>query len=194
MSAAEASRCGSEKKSDYMPDMLTWDMGKEQPQPSEPFSFNEREKLFNRISDNRFQMLLADGQTTIHDIQQDTNSFGEFVFVTVSRPGNREKELEFLTFYGYGFHEYRERWLTQEWAWYQAHPCPETKEKQMSQEEAVELLQSRREEIAPYVKENTQTGRGRLYEIIADLTDEDGALAELDDLGYLWDQISDTLE
>jgi hypothetical protein len=167
-------------------------MSKEQLQPPEPFSFNEREKLWNRMSDSRFQRLLADEQTTIHRVQQDSNSFGEFLFVTVSRP--EEGKQQYWTFYGYGFHEFRERWYTQEWAWFQDHPFAETKEQRVSREEAEELLQARREEIAPYVRDDTQTGQGRLYEMIADLTDDDGALAEMDDLGDLWDELSDGLE
>ena len=167
-------------------------MSKEQLQPSEPFTFNEREKLYNRMSDIRFQTLLADEQTTIHQVRQDSNSFGEFLFVTVSRL--EENQQQFWTFYGYGFHEYRERWYTQEWAWFQAHPFAETKEQRVSQEEAEELLQARREAIAPYVRKDTQTGRGHLYELIADLTDDDGALSEMEDMGDLWDELSAGLE
>ena len=52
----------------------------------------------------------------------------------------------------------------------------------MEKEEASDLIQKRRESILPYVQEDTQTDYGRLFEILADLTDEDGALAELQDL------------
>ena len=52
----------------------------------------------------------------------------------------------------------------------------------IEKEEAKELIQNRRESISPYLQEDTQTDYGCLFEILADLTDEDGALAELQDL------------
>ena len=167
-------------------------MNKEQPPAPELFAFNKQEKLWGRMSDSRFRGLLADKETTIHQVQPDSNSFGTFLFVTVSRPG--EGGPQYLSFYGMGFHEFRERWITQEWAWFQAHPFAETQTQKLSREEAEELLQARREAIAPYVREDTQTSRGRLYELIADISDEDGALAEMEDLGDLWDYLADGLD
>jgi hypothetical protein len=43
------------------------------------------------------------------------------------------------------------------------------------------------EEISPHISDKTQTNRGQLFEMLADLTDEDGALAEIQDLGHLED-------
>jgi len=37
----------------------------------------------------------------------------------------------------------------------------------------------------PYIVQDTQTELGWLFEQLADLTDEDGALAEMQDLGLL---------
>ena len=52
------------------------------------------------------------------------------------------------------------------------------------------IVQRRRENITPGVREDTQTERGILFELLADLTDEDGALAELEDLDNLYDFLS----
>lgn len=82
-----------------------------------------------------------------------------------------------------GYHESRERWITKHWNWYRANSFPDTLKQQINLEEAQELLEQRRTEIAPYLSEDTQTSRGRLFEILADLTDEDGAYTELEDLG-----------
>lgn len=49
-------------------------MSTEVPQPTDPFGFAEQERLYNRISDERFRQLLANGQTTIHQVQLSTNS------------------------------------------------------------------------------------------------------------------------
>jgi hypothetical protein len=43
------------------------------------------------------------------------------------------------------------------------------------------------ERIIPDVRPETQTDRGKLFDMLADLTDEDGALAELEDLEHLAD-------
>jgi hypothetical protein len=105
---------------------------------------------------------------------------GEFVFITVSR--SEEGRQQLWTLYGLGFHDYRERWYTDEWAFYRTDPFPKTLEQRTSREEVDELLRARREEIAPYAAKNTQTSRGKLFEMLAELTDDDGAIAEMEDL------------
>jgi hypothetical protein len=167
-------------------------MSKEQPQPPEPFAFNEREQLYSKLSDKRFQALLADEQTTIHKVELSSNAYGQFVFVTVSRPEAGRPQL--WTLFGLGYHDYRERWYTREWSFYRANPFPDTLKKSMSREEAEELLTARREEIAPYASQDEQTRRGRLFELFADMTDDDGTIAEMEDLGDLWDDLADSLE
>lgn len=151
--------------------------------PYEDFGLTEREALYWRVSHERINELLDDDQTLIHDIKESANSFGEFLFITTSRPG--EKGRIFMTFYGLGYHDHRERWITDEWYWYQSTPYPDLIRNKVEKEEAQELLEQRMEEIKPYISEATQTDRGKLFELLADLTDEDGALAELEDLDYL---------
>lgn len=53
------------------------------------------------------------------------------------------------------------------------------------------MIQDRLESIYPDIRPDTQTDRGRLFEILADLTDEDGALAEIADLDNLADWLND---
>jgi hypothetical protein len=166
-------------------------MSKEQSQPAEPFSFTEREKLYDRISDGRFQALREDAQTTIHKVELSSNAYGEFLFITVSWPEAGGRQL--WTMFGLGFHDYRERWMTEAWSFYRNNPFPETLEQQVSSEEAAALLRARREDIAPYAGQDRQSGRGRLFELVADLTDDDGTIAEMEDLGVLWDTLADDL-
>jgi hypothetical protein len=42
----------------------------------------------------------------------------------------------------------------------------------------------------PYVDQNRQTGRGSLFEHVADLIDDDGAIAEMEDMTDVWDDLS----
>ena len=153
--------------------------------PYEEFGLNDKEALYWRVDKERFEEILSEDQTLIHEINESSNSFGEFMFVTTSRPG--DKGRIYMTFYGQGYHEHRERWITQEWYWYQAPPYPDLLGKKLEKEEAKELIEQRIEEIKPYHSKDTQTNRGKLFELLADLTDEDGALAEIQDIEHLAD-------
>jgi hypothetical protein len=161
----------------------------EVPLPQHGFGFTEHEQLYSRVSDARFRAILADDGTVIHRVDPSSNSFGEFLFVTVSRPEDGRRAL--VTFYGLGLHEPRDRWLVREWFWYPANPFPETMQQQVSRQDARALLEQRRQWITPFVTEEPQSERGRLFEMLADLTDDDGALAELEDLGDLADGLLD---
>ena len=155
-----------------------------QPAPKRPyelFGLTEQEALYWRVTDQRFRALLEQDETLIHRIENSSNNFGEFLFVTASRPGNQGRLA--MTFYGLGYHEHRERWIAGEWFWYQANFSPELMREQIKKEEANDLIQQRRDSIASYLGEDAQTEYGQLFEMLADLTDEDGALAEIEDMG-----------
>lgn len=151
--------------------------------PYEVFGLNEKEVLYWRVNQARFEHILNDKETIIHRLTESNNSFGEFLFVTTSRPGERGRIC--ITFYGLGYHEHRERWITKEWFWYQANPFPDLLQEKVKKEEAADQLQKRRESIEPEIGLRAQSERGKLFEILADLTDDDGALAEMQDLEYL---------
>jgi hypothetical protein len=158
-----------------------------QPQPApknyaEMFGFTEDEQLFYRVSKDRFQELLLDEGTCIHAAKESGNSYGEFLFVTVSRPGSSERIG--ITFYGLGYHEYRERVIQDEWYWYRATPDPERNEQEIPKAEMKEILAKRAADIGSQFVGETQSQAGALFEMLAELTDEDGALAELEDLGW----------
>lgn len=153
---------------------------REQP-PAPPFEFSENERLFDQLGHQRFLALLRDQQTTIHTAELSGNSYGEFLFVTISRP-KQERRTQ-LTFFGLGYHEYRERWITDVWSWYEGSELTKVREQRLSREAVEQLIAERQQEIAPYLNQTAQSSRGKLYEFLADLTDEDGAISELEDLG-----------
>lgn len=84
--------------------------------PYEEFGLTEKDQLFWRVNQQRFEKILKDEKTIILDIKPDSNDFGDFLFLTTSRPANQGRIC--MAFYGLGFHESRERWITQEWFWY----------------------------------------------------------------------------
>ena len=112
-----------------------------QPAPKRPyeiFSLTEKEALYWRVDDQRFQALLEDESTVVHKIHTSTNNFGEFLFVTTPRPGEQERIA--MTFYGLGYHQHRERWITDEWFWYQTNVYPSMMEDQVDKNKAKELI------------------------------------------------------
>lgn len=156
--------------------------------PYELFGITEGEKLRWRVGQNRFEEILTDKNSQIHTIAESSNMFGEFLFVTTSRPGKQGRIC--MTFYGNGFHEYRERWLIDEWFWYQATAHTDLLREQIPKDEAQDMLQKHWEGIKPHVRLDTQTERGFLFETLADLTDDDGAMAEFQDFDNLAKQMT----
>lgn len=156
-------------------------MSKEQPLPHEhhPFDFTERERLFDRISHERLLALLKDERTTIHRAELSTNSFGEFLFVTASRKAAAQESV--VTFFGLGYHEYRERWLTDEWFWYESHSYPQALAQHPARGDVLQTISERRAEVQFYAARQVQSERGKLFDVIADLTDDDGAISDFED-------------
>lgn len=153
-----------------------------QPTPAEAFGFHAREILFDRVSDERFQVLLADAGTTVHRVEVTANSYGEFCFCTLSRPG-QDRRI-FVSFYSLGYHEHRERWLTGEWFWFVSQPWPELAEEVLPKADAQKRIQARRQAIAGFAAEVTQSRRGQLFELLADLGDDDGAITAMEELPW----------
>jgi hypothetical protein len=53
------------------------------------------------------------------------------------------------------------------------------------------MVRQRLESISPYASQHNQSRRGKVFDMLADLTDDDGALAEMEDLESLDDWIFD---
>ena len=164
--------------------------------PYEIYGLTENERLHWRLTSERFEEILDDKQTEVHSINESSNNYGDFLFVTTSRPGDQGRI--YMTFYGLGYHQLRERWIHEEWFWYQASPNPDLLRQRIEKEKAKEILEQRLADIRPHLGKETQTERGRMFELLADLTDEDGALAEMEDLEnishFLFDKSEDQLQ
>jgi len=155
--------------------------------PYEIYGFTEKKRLYWRINQERFDEIIKDERTFVHDIKDSSNNYGDFLFVTTSRSGDQGRIC--MTFFGLGFHEYRERWITDEWFWFQTNVYPNLIRQTINKAKTEELIKQRRESILPQVRSDIQTNRGKLFEMLADLTDEDGALAEIQDLGDDWEYL-----
>lgn len=165
------------------------------PTAPEGFPFTANEQYLSRVSDVRFRALVFDPQTTIYTARIDGNNYGEFVFITVSRPNGNRKEV--FTFWGGGYHERherRDRWIVGEWFYHRAHPFPATLKRRVSQGEVEALLSERQADIAPYAEKHEQSRRGEMFEDLAALADDDAIAAEMDDLGGLPGALFDDVE
>jgi hypothetical protein len=118
--------------------------------PYEIFGFTERESLFWRVYQERFFEIIDDEQILIHDIKLSSNNYGDFLFVTASRPGATERIA--MTFYGLGYHDHRECWIVNKWFWYQTSLDPHTNQDNIEKEEAKKIIQQRWEEISLYIR------------------------------------------
>ena len=164
-------------------------MRKERPETEQGFVFTEQEKLYDRISNKRFEELIQNPQTTVHAIELSSNEYGEFLFVNTSRYTQQGKSR--ITFWGLGYHDYRERWFLDEWRWYEAYPNEERDNQVLDKAEVQKVLQERVQEIKPQAESNIQSKRGELFEILADLTDDDGTIAEIDEIANLLDDFDE---
>lgn len=151
--------------------------------PETVFGFTENEVLFDRVSHSRFETLFR--ASTIHKAELSTNSYGEFLFVTLSRAGDQGRIA--VTFFGLGYHEPRERWLTGEWFWYRTDSQSRMLDELADRRKAEELVAQRRQEVLTWATTETQSERGKLFELLADLTDDDGTLADMEWIERLLD-------
>ncbi|NOG49613.1 MAG: hypothetical protein HND48_09355 [Chloroflexi bacterium] len=147
------------------------------------FTFTEREKLYDQVSHRRFMAIVMQPDMDIHKVKEDSNSFGEYLFVTVSCRTEQPKKL--YTFWGLGYHEHRERWIADSWQWFESQRRQEALPV-LAKEEAYQQIKEREAFVRANATPIQQSRRAHLYEVLADLTDEDGALAELEDLGWMF--------
>ena len=82
-----------------------------------------------------------------------------------------------MTFYGYGYHQYRERWITEEWFWHQTPADMVSPADKLPFDEVQEILFEGLADISPHLNEDTKTELGQMFEALADMTDDDAALA-----------------
>ncbi len=74
--------------------------------------------------------------------------------------------------------------IEDEWFWFKTDLNPERLEKQVKKEELEEILKQRTNDIFCVYGNEHQSQIGALFEFLADLTDEDGAISEMEDIGW----------
>lgn len=141
----------------------------------------DAEQLDERLNHSRLVGVLQRRDVIVHTVKDDHNAFGEFLFVTVSRKTTHPKAI---TFYGLGYHEYRERWLVNDWRFYESVLLNPTGLEVLSKAEALKIIAEREAEVRREAKPELRSGQALLYELLAELGDEDSALADMEDMDW----------
>ena len=144
--------------------------------PFEIFDITEEEATSWRVSDEKLKEILATPNTSVHDIQITANDFGEFLYLTASRTNTPQRT--YMVFYGLGYHQSRERWITQEWFWYQVPQSDVDTQQSLTLEEAEEQLAHRLSNIMEAPDHTPQSPKGYQFEQLADVEGDDEALAK----------------
>jgi len=132
--------------------------------------------LHNRISHNKMLKILKDAQ--IKKIDIDYNAYGEFLFIVFLL------ENKLFQAFSLGLHEYRGKIIKDYWeVWWDINDEIYKTFPDIPYNEVLEEINYRQKEIEklkPYEDDTTA-----MYNMIADLCDEDAALAELEDFNLI---------
>ena len=145
--------------------------------PYEVFGLDKTEVAQMRVMAEKFKQILADKNTTIRTIEVKANQFGEFLYLTASHRRGRQQVT--MTFFGLGYHQHRERWITQEWFWYQTPPNKTDARQRLSLEEAENQLAQRLAKIMQAPDHTPQSKPGHDFEQLAIEHGDSVALAKM---------------
>lgn len=135
--------------------------------------FTEKEKLWDRVSFKKLVELIRKKDIQVFEVAIDRNSWGKFLFITLADIHRSSK----YTFYSLGYHEYREKYYTDEWHCYPQHR--NGNEIPLDKLKVVRVIRNRFEKIKKLVKEERRTSHGAMFDLIADNSDDDFAYSFL---------------
>lgn len=146
------------------------------------FGLTDSEKLWDRVSHERLLELIDDAETIVVASERDSNSYGEFRFVSL-RKGNY-----FLTAWGHGWHDCRERTIVDTWNVWLRTSRPYDENDTLDKWNVKKVLRMERETYQlrdAKQRKQPRSESAELFAMLADMGDEDGALVELQDAGYM---------
>lgn len=145
----------------------------------------DRELLFDKISHKRMIQIINKPSVRVVSLKRDSNYHGEFLWISLVHNNY------YFTAYSMGFHEGKDRYITDEWSLvYFEKYSQDIREKRnhvfrMDRQLVLDTIQKEQDECIRYQEKHTTSEEGKLYELIAELSDEDGAYSMLEDFGYL---------
>jgi len=139
---------------------------------------NLNDNFFGSVSHKEFMELLDKG--IVYEYKVSYNSYGEFMFVSIYFP-----EIDKgIVFYGLGYHEYRDRYVLNKWEYhhddfFELDRLISAPPKRLVKE----AIEDRLAEISALAKQHKQSKSGKVYDMIAELMDDDAAIAFMEDFG-----------
>lgn len=141
----------------------------------EDLGFTHDECLYYNVSHSRFLEFIKNGKIVSNS--RDNNNYGEFRFITILV--NRSYGEEAITFYGNGYHEYRET-ISPNWSFNVGNGCIYRNNPVLNTNKVLKEIESERKHLNFDSKPKKNT-----FSILADLTDEDGAYTIMQDYDML---------
>lgn len=139
------------------------------------------------ITPTRMLEILRHPKSIVADCHFDSNSYGEFWFIDIFHADQMAlpKEKRFgpchMEWYGMGWHDERG---TYERGWKHVHTDQWLKKGAIIPQSKAPIIAMIEEDLKKEYPIPQRTARQKLYGLIADITDDDGALAEMEDLEY----------
>lgn len=152
------------------------------PRNESKFGLTEREKLWDKVSHKRFVEILNQDDIEVTGINEDYNDYGEFMFVSLTNFSSiRYGAPETIVFYGLGYHENADKYLVDTWEFYDS--SSDKNPRKMNKSSAISKINSRKREIEQEAKDYKQGERGQMFDLLSEMSDDDGATTFMDDLG-----------
>jgi len=132
--------------------------------------------LYYKIPHKKFLKILKNSQ--IKKVSIDYNTYGEFMFINFIFKGH------YYHSYGLGLHEYRNRIIFDWEIWENFYSEKIEKIPNIPYEKVLEKIEKRIKDLEK-IKLLEDNESNLMYNLLADLVDEDSALVELEDLGLI---------
>jgi hypothetical protein len=143
----------------------------------------EDEKLFYKVKFNKLLQIIDEPDVLVLEYSRSTNSYGNFLFIKLYD----KKENEIITYYGLGIHEFRNRYIVDDFTYYSTSNVIRSDEKEQivhpkDKEALKKLLVSEHERYSKLSKAHKLVP-DKEFEALADVSDDDAAISIRDDMG-----------
>lgn len=145
---------------------------------------DEQEGERYQVSHDRLETILSGNEITVHYVAVEQRGYGEFLFVTLCRQGR------YVTFYGLGEHNHRQRWYVRTWFWYSPQSVPTTDAQSLSKAEVMTIIEQRKRAIAKQVREFYASREAALSTLLAAFNDPSTANGQQSEILNLVDDLA----
>ncbi len=133
----------------------------------------EDERLWENISYKRLKEIIKMPNVRVVNYSIDTNSFGTFKFITIDYNNSKDR----ITFYGLGFHEYKDSYVHSIFKFYTSYKHSDDIEKILNKSDILQNLEEEYELLKEDVISHKQSREGEEFQLIAEMTDDDSAIS-----------------